>query len=75
MCVVVVMGFAEWGPRCGGVGRCIRGYMSVMRALCCRGRGGAARGAVDRGVFLRRVVVALWSGRRGSMPCRRRARV
>ena len=48
--------------------------MSVMRALCCGGRDGAARGPVDRGVFLRRVVVALWSGRRGSVPCRRCAR-
>ena len=49
--------------------------MSAMRAMCCGGRGGAARGPVDRGVFLRRVVVALWSGRRGSVPCRRCARV
>ena len=49
--------------------------MSVMRALCCGGRGGAARGPADRGVFLRRVVVARWSGRHGSVPCRRRARV
>ena len=30
--------------------------MSATRALCCVGRGGAARGPVDRGVFLRRVV-------------------
>ena len=48
--------------------------MSVIRAWCCGGRDGAARGPVDRGVFLRRVVVALWSGRRGSVPCRQRAR-
>ena len=49
--------------------------MSVLRALCCGGRGGAARGPADRGVFLRRVVVARWSGRRGSVPCHRHARV
>ena len=49
--------------------------MSLMRALCCGGRGGAARSPVDRGVFLRRVVVAWWSGRRGSVPFRRCARV
>ena len=75
VCVVVVMGFAEWGPPRYGVGRCIRGYMSAMRALCCGGRGGAARGPVERGVVLRRVVVALWPGRRDSVPCRRCARV
>ena len=46
-----------------------------MRVVCCGGRGGAALGPVNRGVFLRRVVVALWSGRRGSVPCRRCARV
>ena len=49
--------------------------MSVMRALCCGGRGGAARVPVDRGMLLLRVVVALWSGRRGSVPCRRCVRV
>ena len=47
--------------------------MSVMRAWCCGGRGGAAGGHVDRGVSLRRVVVALGPGRRDSVPCRRRA--
>ena len=46
----------------------------MMRALCCRGRGGAARGPADRGVFLHRVVVARWSGRRDSVLCRWRAR-
>ena len=49
--------------------------MSGMRALCCVGRGGAARGPVDRGVLLRRVVAARWSGRRCSMFCLRCARV
>ena len=49
--------------------------MSVMRVMCCRGRVGSARDPVDRGVFLRRVVVALWSERRGSVPCCRCARV
>ena len=33
--------------------------MSVMRAWGCGGRGGAARGPVDRGVLLRRVVVVV----------------
>ena len=49
--------------------------MSLMRALCCGGRGGAAWGPVDRGVLLCRVVVALWSGLRGSVSCRQCARV
>ena len=75
VCVVVVMGFAESGPRRGGVGRCNRGYMSVMRAWCCGGRGDAARGPVDRGVSLCRVVVAMRPGRRGGAPCRRCARI
>ena len=74
MCVVVVMGFVEREPRRDGVGRCVRGYMSVMRALCCGGRGGAARCPADRGVFLLRMVVARWFGRRGSVFCRRCAR-
>ena len=46
-----------------------------MRALRCGGRGAAARGPVDHVVFLRRVLVVLLSGRRGSVPCRRYARV
>ena len=46
-----------------------------MCALCCWGHGGAARGLIDRGVFLREVVAARWSGRRGRVPCRRRAGV
>ena len=49
--------------------------MSVNHAVCCGGRGGAGRGPADRGVLLRRVVVVLWSERRGSVPCRRCARV
>ena len=47
----------------------------MMRAVCCGGRGGAARGPVDRGVFMRRVVFARWSGRWGRVPCRSYARV
>ena len=46
-----------------------------MRALCCRGRGGAARGLVDRGAFLRKLIAARWSGRRGRVLCSWRARV
>ena len=49
--------------------------MSVLRALRCWGHGGAGRGLFDRGVFLRKVVAAGWSGCRGRVPCRRRARV
>ena len=30
----------------------------MKRALCCAGRGGAARGLVDSGVFLRKVIAA-----------------
>ena len=32
--------------------------MGATRTLCCGGRGGAARGPVGRGMFLRRVVWA-----------------
>ena len=46
-----------------------------MQALCCGGRDGAAWDPVDRGVLVRTVVVALWSGRRACVPCRRCARV
>ena len=42
-----------------------------MRALCCWGHGGAARGLFDRGVFLHEVVAARSSGRRGRVLCRR----
>ena len=47
----------------------------MMRALCCWGNGAAARGLIDRDVFLREVIAARRSGRRGSVFCRRRARV
>ena len=67
--------FAWPGPRLDGSGRCVRRYVSVVRALCCWGRGGAARGLVDRGVFLRKVVAARWSESRGRVRCRRYARV
>ena len=67
------MGFVGCKPHRDGVGLRVRGYMSATRALCCVGRGGAARGPVDRGVFLRMVVGARWSGLRGSVLCRRRA--
>ena len=41
--------------------------MSALRTgtVCCGGRGGAARGLVDRGVFLHEVAVARRSGRQG----------
>ena len=73
--MVGVMGFVERGPRRDGVGRCVSGRVSVVRALCYWGRGSAARGRVDRDVFLRMVVAALRSGRWGRVLCRRRARV
>ena len=74
MCVVVAMRSAECGSHCDGVGRYVEGYMSVVRALCCGAKGGTAWGPVDRGVLLRRVVIARWSRRRSSVPCRRCAR-
>ena len=40
-----------------------------------RGRGDTARGPVDRGVSLFRVVVAMWPGRRDGVPRRWYARV
>ena len=73
MFVVVVMGFVECGPRRDGVRRCVRGHMSLMRALYCGGHGGDFRGPADRGVFLRKVVATRWSGRRGRVLCRRLA--
>ena len=46
-----------------------------MRARCCGGRGDAAKGPVDRGMSLCRVVVAMWPGRRDGVPCPRRLRM
>ena len=65
-CSTLVMGFAEQGLRCGGVGRCIRGYLSVIHAGCCEGRGDSARNPADCGVSLYRVVVTLRPRRWGS---------
>ena len=73
--MVVVVGFVECGPIRDGVERRVRGHVNVMRALCCWGRDGAARGLVGRSVFLRKVVAARWCGRPGKVLCRRRAQV
>ena len=49
--------------------------MGAACVLCCEGRGGPVQGSADRGAFLCRVVVVRWSGRRGSVPRRRGARL
>ena len=49
--------------------------MSVVCARRCGGIGGAAKGPVDRGMSLGRVVVAMWPGRWDGAPCRRRVRI
>ena len=66
---------SKWTAGCGGFAPSLRWHMSVMRALCCGGGGGTARGLVDRGVFLSKVIAARWPGHRGRVPCRRCARV
>ena len=57
-CVTVVMGFAEYGRRRGGVERYTRCYLlSVMRARCCEGKGDAVRRPVECDVSMCRLVV------------------
>ena len=73
--MTLVMGFAKDESRRGGVGHNARCYLSVMCAGSCEGNGGAARGPVDCGASMRRLVVGKQPGRRGSAPCGRCARI
>ena len=74
-CVTLVMGFAKYGSRRGGVGRYTRCGLSVMRAGCNEGKRDAMRGPVHCGASMRRVVVGLLPGHRVSAPCRRCVRI